>query len=320
MDSVNLKQKTNAELQKSESILAFLSIQFHGITFLLVEEHEKLIPMVLEKAKEWAINNLVDDETIALLLVGAWARGEGTDVNDIDVVQIKQYQLVAISHIEFPADGFVIDCWVHDKDAMIYEMSVDPIDSNAITTLSITLRFLKDAIIWFEREPFIVEELRQRASEWKWNTELVKLLQFEAEEPETNWARNAFHENMEFLEKARQKLLNGEPVTHRRKDYPEINQNYDKETATKLWEATRKAYENLGIQRDWPEFKDAEKALNHENWKNAVASLKDVLRFIIRYELPSVPDQLLDPKIWKYAEQVHLSEDTLNALKLAYDY
>lgn len=286
----------------------------------MVKEDEKLIHMVLEKAKAWAIENLVDDETIALLLVGAWARGEGTDINDIDVVQIKQFQLVAISHIEFPADGFVLDCWIHDKDAMIYEMSVDPMDSNAITTLSITLRFLKDAIIWFEKEPFFVEELQQRAKEWKWNPELVSLLEFKAEEPQTNWARNAFLENQKFLEVARQKLLKGEPVTHRRKDYPEINQDYDQETATKLWEATKKAYGNLGIQRDWPEFKDAEKALNHKNWKNAVASLKDVLRFILRYELPSVPDQLLDPRIWKNAEEVHLSEDTLQALKIAYDY
>ncbi len=275
--------------------------------------------MILEKAKEYALNNLVDDETVAILLVGAWARGEGTDVNDIDVVVIKQYQLVGISHIEFPGDGFTLDCWIHDKDAMIYELSVEPIDANALTTLSLTLRFLKDAIVWFEKNPF-VDELKQRAIEWKWNPELTKLLEFDAPEPESSWAKNAYHENLKFLELAKKRLLEGQPVTHRRKDYPELNQDYDEETAKKLMDMTKAAYNNLGIERDWPEFKDAEKALNHGNWKNTVASLKDVLRFILRYELPSVPDQLLDPKIWHNAEQVHLSEETLTALKIAYEY
>ncbi len=274
--------------------------------------------MVLEKAKQWALENLIDEETDAILLVGAWARGEGTDVNDIDLVILKRYQLVAIAHIEVPCDGFTLDCWIHDRDSIHYELYTEPTDSNQITNLSLTLKFLKEAIIWYEREQF-VEELKVRAENWTWDPKIKQLLEFDAEPPQTAWALNAFNESKKLLEFAKVKVDQGLPITHRRKDYPELNQDYGEQVARQLMEATQEAYDNLGIERDWPEFKDAVKALNHGNWTNAVASLKDVLRFIIRYELPSVPDQLLDPKLWTNAEKVHLSDPTLRALKIAFE-
>jgi len=73
---------------------------------------------VLELAKSWAVENLKDDDTVSILLVGSWAEGSGSDVNDIDIIVIKQFQLMAIAHQEHKSDEFILDIWIYDKDSI----------------------------------------------------------------------------------------------------------------------------------------------------------------------------------------------------------
>lgn len=272
---------------------------------------------VLEEAKKWALENLIDDDTLAILLVGAWAKGVGSDVNDIDVIVIKQFQLIGIYHEEHKIDQFNLDIWVHDKEAIHEDLHGEAVDLNQINNTSMILAFLEDSDVWFEKEPFI-NELKEKARTWSWSPAYTEYLNFKEDKPSTPSLSQAYDENLLLLEAARKRLVEGKQVSHRRKDYPELIQDKSEEKARKVLELTEKAYLLSGIDRHWTEFDDGRKAMLTNEWGKAVASLKDVLRFIVRYQLPLVPEQLLDPSIWKAVEDMTLSEDIRNALEEAY--
>lgn len=270
--------------------------------------------MVLDDAKRWCLDNLRDDDTDAILLVGSWGRGEGKDPMDVDIIIIKSRQIVAIDHKEYKNPNFALDCWIHDKNSMLSELMNSPTDANAITSLSQILSFLRDCQVWYETTPFIAE-WKQKALAWKWDTNIKDLLMFSANEPSVLWAKIAFNENMSLLEAAKKRVDIGLPISHRRKDYPEISSPSDENKAKKSIELTEIARQTIGFDIIWSELKDAKKAIQTGKWSDVIDSVKDVLRYMIRYALPSVPDQLLDPSLWKTAEEMSLSKEMLDALQ-----
>ncbi|MHA2249439.1 MAG: hypothetical protein ACXAD7_03705 [Candidatus Kariarchaeaceae archaeon] len=272
---------------------------------------------VLDTSKEWANNNLIDDDTLAILLVGSWARGEIGDPNDIDLIIIKQFQLVGISHQEHKQAEFSLDTWVHDRDALKSDLFEDAVDLNQINNISMLITALCDAIIWYEKEPFVVEFI-EKAKNWSWDSSYTKYLEFDHSPPTTPWARKAYDENLKLLEAGNKRLHEGKPVSHRRKDYPELVSDANEHLAKECMELTIKAYDSLGIDRSWSEFADAKKALSMAKWNDVIDSLKDVLRFILRYELPAVPDQLLDPRIWIKPDSMSLSDPVKAAFEKIY--
>jgi len=272
---------------------------------------------VLDTAKNWALENLKDDDTVSILLVGSWAKGSGTDVNDIDVIVIKQFQLIAIAHQEHKLDNFTLDIWIYDKDAIKEDIYGTACDLNQINNTSMILSFLENAVVWYETEP-IVSNLQETVSNWSWSPEYQKFLEFKEQPPSILYLLNSYQENLQLIEAAKTRLNEGKPVSHRRKDYPELILEKSEEKARKVLDLTEKAYLMSGIDRHWTEFDDGRKAIQTGQWGNAVASLKDVLRFIVRYQLPSVPEQLLDPSIWKAVEEMTISEELMEALEEAY--
>lgn len=272
---------------------------------------------ILEKAESWALENLKNEDTVAILLVGSWARGSGTDVNDIDIIVVKQFQLTAINHEEHKLGEFTLDIWIYDKEAMIDELQKDCINLNQINNTSMVLSFLPDSIIWYEKEPFI-SNLIEKAKSWHWNPEYENLLNIPSQPPTTSFLVTAYNENVNLLNTAKNRLHEGKPISHRRKDYPELIIDTSESKAKLVLELTEKSYASLGIDRKWTEFDDGRKAVKTGNWGVALASLKDVLRFIIRYELPTVPEQLLDPNLWKSVEDMKISDELHLALQEAY--
>ena len=125
--------------------------------------------------------------------------------------------------------------------------------------------------------------------------------------------------HLNLLENVKNCIREGRPISHRIKDYPELITDFEEEIAKRLMEITAKAYSDLGIKREWTEYKDAKKALQYQEWGLAVASLKDVLKFLIRSSLESPPNQLLDPNIWCLAEEADLPTNLKRALEFIYD-
>lgn len=272
---------------------------------------------VLESAKSWAVENLKDEDTVSILLVGSWAEGNGSDVNDIDIIVIKQFQLMAIAHQEHKSDDFTLDIWIYDKDSINEDIYGTATDLNQVNNTSMILSFLPNAIVWYESDS-IVYELQDKASKWSWPSKYLKFLEFQNFPPTIPYLLNAYNENIQLIEAARVRLNEGKPVSHRRKDYPELIIEKSEEKAKKVLDLTEKAYLLSGIDRHWTEFDDGRKAIHTGQWGNAVASLKDVLRFIVRYQLLTVPEQLLDPSIWKGIEEMTLSDELKAALEEAY--
>jgi predicted nucleotidyltransferase len=270
----------------------------------------------MEKIKEMLISQK-DEDTIGILLVGSWARGEGTDRHDIDIIKVKHNQLVGIQNEEYKGDDYTLDIWVHDIDNMKSELSGDVHDANQLTNTSLIISFLNDAEIWFE-EGTTISELKEQVAKWNWSEGVENVLNFTPEEPEGEWLKNAYNESLELLNQAKQRIQANQPASHRRKDYPELLKNIDEKNAKVAYEKTMKAYEKLGIERNWTEFRDTRVALEQGEYGKAVASIKDILRFMVRYELPSAPDQLLDPALWKSVEVMKISDELVDALKFTY--
>ena len=72
------------------------------------------------------------------------------------------------------------------------------------------------------------------------------------------------------------------------------------------------------IAYNYGKLEDAKKAINMKEWRSALASQKDVLRYILRYDLPTTPNQLLDPSIWQDTDEVNLTESLEKAFELTY--
>ena len=100
-------------------------------------------------------------------------------------------------------------------------------DLNGINNVSMIINALSNAKIWFEKEPFVAEYMN-KTNNWVWDESYVKFLEFASEQPISNWAQIAYQENIQLLEAAKQRLIEGKPVTHRRKDYPELIINKSK--------------------------------------------------------------------------------------------
>ena len=200
---------------------------------------------------------------------------------------------------------------------MIEELQKACSDLNQINNTSMVLSFLPDTVIWYEKEPFI-NNLIEKAKSWTWNADYEKFFDIVSQPPTTPFLRSAYDENINLLNAAKNRLRIGKPISHRRKDYPELISESSENKAKLVLELTEKAYVSLGIERKWTEFDDGRKAVKTGNWGVALASLKDVLRFILRYELPTVPEQLLDPNLWKSVEDMKISDELHSALQEAY--
>ena len=117
--------------------------------------------VVLKEASEWVSQNLIDDDTLAILLVGAWSRGEGNDTEDIDVISIKQFQLAPIYNEEHHLEEFGLDVWVYDKDSFISDLYIEILDANQLTNTSLIVKILQEHIIWYQSEPFLDDHIKK---------------------------------------------------------------------------------------------------------------------------------------------------------------
>ncbi len=276
-----------------------------------------LYEMVLEIVKQFCMEKLVDEDTQSVLLTGSWARGDGTDVNDIDIIIIKQFQLVDIHNYHEEMRHFTLDIWQYDTDSFVNFLTTAPEDLNQIHKISLIIKGLVDSTIIFDKDNFIGQYI-SITQNWSWSPDSVNLMNFQSVEPVKQWAKNAYYDNLKFLESAKRCIQTGQAISHRRKDFPELLVPADGTKVMAIMYLIQEAYDQLGIEVRWPELEDAKKAINMNEWESALASQKNVLRYILRYDLPTAPDQLLDPSIWQDTDVVDLTESLEKALELTY--
>ncbi|MCY3414675.1 MAG: hypothetical protein INQ03_23700 [Candidatus Heimdallarchaeota archaeon] len=271
--------------------------------------------MVLDEVKKYLLEHVLDDDTGAILIIGSWAKGDHSDPMDIDVMIVKKYQLTEMYNHEYNANSFQIDAYVYDQDTLLSELQGSPNNIDEINNVSMALLGLKNSLIIYQKED-LADKLIAMANSWSWKQELIDYLNPKIDMPDSGWRKKAVEEDLILFEEARKRLLQGQPITSRKKDYVVLLQDYSEQYALDLMDLVDVAYKELAIEIMWTEFKDAKTSLSAGNWSKTVASLKDVLRYLLRYNLPTAPLHLLDPNLW--ISEMSISPALEQALEMAF--
>ncbi len=275
--------------------------------------------MVLEEVKKYIHEKLIDEDTSAVLLIGSWATGNYSDPFDIDIMLIKKAQLSEMYRMDVPTDNFQLDVYVYDHNSLYNDLNGEQDSLNHINNISLALLGLCTAEVLYDHDQTI-NQLIELAKNWNWNSSSENYLNFEVNLSEIEWIKNAMNEDIRALELAKERFKSGKAITTRKKDYPELLIDVDEEKSRNLMALVEKAYASLGLTIQWSELNDARKSLANSEWNKAFASMKDVLRYMLRYALPSVPEQILDPNLWNSTSINNISEELKIALKTAFKY
>jgi predicted nucleotidyltransferase len=270
----------------------------------------------MNELKNWLLETFEKD-TCAIMLVGSRARGINTEKSDVDILIVEDTNSTQFRNLETKYKEYDLDIWIRSLDSIKTQLSKSITDANQLLNTSLVISLLKDATIWYEKGNCITP-LISIAKSWKWSAETEKLLWFEKRQPTTEWALNAYNEDWQLIDLARERIAKNKPISNRRKDYPELLITTNRQEAIEAFEAMQEAYTKLGMKRKWTEFKDAVKAIQNENYAKTIASIKDVLKFIVRIQLSHPPEQLLDPSLWNRCEEENLPEETNYALRTVF--
>jgi predicted nucleotidyltransferase len=273
--------------------------------------------VLLDQVKHFILNKFNLRDLMAIILVGSYATGRSRKYSDIDIIILRKDQRPSFERQELRFKGYDLDILLYSQFYFIETFQKKPTTPNHLGEISLFLGFLREAVIWYQEGSFL-DKFIASSHNWKWSPASAGLLKFPIKTPTSKWAKNAFEEHLKVLKAAKKRLREGKPISHRLKDYPELLTGTKEDTARRLMELTSVVYSESGIKREWTEFKDAKKAIVNEEWGFVVASLKDVLKFLIRHVLESSPDQLLDPMIWRLAEEGDLPTNLKKALEFIY--
>ena len=269
------------------------------------------------KIKDWIVENHVDIDTVAALLVGSWAEEREKKNSDIDVILVKRNQPSLVQNIKTNVEGKNLDIWVHTVEYMRKTLQKEITSLSDIYQQSLFLSFLKNCIIWFEKEDF-AQNCFLISQEWKWNPEHRIYIKMMGKPPQSDWAKKAYEENLELLSRYEFNFDNNLPITHRLKDYPELHKTAEKERVMNLYKIAIRLFEELNIEREWTEVLDSKKAILEEDWSVALVSLKDVLYFLLRRYTSPPSMERRDPSFWSFLESKLLPQEYVKALEIAY--
>jgi len=272
---------------------------------------------ILGDVRDWTLENLIDSNTVALLLVGSWAEGRSKTLSDIDLILIKTNQPTPIKNIKTNAKGKNLDIWVHSQEYLKETLNKEISSLSDIYQQSLFLSFLNNCQIWYEKSGF-VEACIPICKEWKWKPECRIYIKMLGKPPKAEWAKKAYDENMDLLSRFEHNFDNNLPISHRLKDYPELHKPVEKELVMALYKNVIPLFEQLNIEREWTEIIDAKKAILQEDWSVAFVSLKDVLYFLLRRYTSPPSMERRDPSFWSFLESKIIPQKYISALELAY--
>ncbi len=272
---------------------------------------------ILEKVEEWAIENLLDEHTLSIFLIGSWAEGIQTEISDIDIVVVKDHLSPFIQNKKILVHDKPLDIWFHDKEYMLKTINKQIESLSDIYQISLYVSFFGKCIVWYDKDNFIQNNL-SICDKWQWNPEHRLYIQMMGKPPEALWTKQAYEENLVLLSRYEYRFDNGLPISHRLKEYPELHPVVEESQVMELFKATMFLYQEQRIEKEWTEVIDAKKAIQEKNWSVAFVSLKDVLYFLLRRYTSPPSMELRDPSFWSFAEGKIIPAEFIKALEIAY--
>ena len=273
--------------------------------------------MLVDKVREYSLKELVTPNTRSILLVGSAVYKRETEFNDIDILILQDNQNQPIQNKEIPFNSTVLDIWTHDIDYFRSTINMVANDLNEVENISLYISLLSNAVVWYD-DGSTINLYIDRVKNWKWKKEYTKFLNIKVKQPVFLWAKQAVKEDLILLDKIKENLKKGKPISHRRKDYPGLIIPANKDQVKLAAESIKDIFQSMGIKREWTEWKDTKKYIQKNDWDKALASIKDVLRFIARNMIKNTPEQILDPNIWFFAEEQLTEQKLLEVVSIVF--
>ncbi len=261
------------------------------------------------------IRERIDDETSAILLVGSRVDGTHREDSDIDFVIVRRNQDRPIINQKETFHSHELDLWFYDEE-FITGLLERPASNYADLSLqSLVLSFLWSNSLVYRRDEMI-DDILLTSKVWTWSEEVRTLLDYDSVPPQDKTLRKYYFENLDLLRIMRMRLDENKTVSHRSKDNKEHLIEQDDEGIHEVYNSVVAAYQSEGISREWTELADARKAIKKERWTLAVASLRDVLRFLVRIDCRLSEYDIVDPMMWTLAENSLSNDLVKTALKI----
>jgi hypothetical protein len=273
---------------------------------------------IKERIRNWSIENLVDNKTVAILLAGSATKKPIDECNDIDIFIIKEEAKKNFYRLEEKFEDVLLDLNYLTIDEITQKMQNKVSNFWDMNWTSVYLELLVNGIIWYERENDFKQFL-DLANNWHWDESCYEFINFkDFNEPKEVWFKNAYQEHLELLAILRKRVKNGKPVSYRCKDLPEMRKKAEEKVARKIFETFMIAYSYLSIKEDWEEVVYAKKAMQKKDWSSVVFNIKDAIRWLITPYIREEKIDILNPKIWETLEKKHIPNDILTTIKVIY--
>jgi len=273
---------------------------------------------ILESIKEWCITNFVNDETLIVMLIGSSTHlKEFKDTNDVDILIILENSSVVFSKEELKYDDIKIDKVTTGENYLRQLFNKKAENIFDLNLQSAFFEPIRDGIIWYNKYDKL-NDIVEIAKKWTWDSRYQRFFKFDLQKPKTQLFRNAYLDQLSFLNTLKTRLKNNLGVSYRRKDLPELTSTCTKAEAQCAKEKIIPLYNQLSVEEEWEFVPYVQIAMNKGDWGKALDNLKDILQGLIYNSIPKQPKDYFDPSIWTLAEEKGVSKELMKAIESIY--
>ena len=268
---------------------------------------------MLQKIENWSKENLVEEKTIAIILSGSAIQKPIEECNDIDIFIVNEEGVKDFYRREKNYGNKILDLNYITINELNQKLQSKAKNFFAMNWTSVYLELIRNGVVWYQKGKEL-EKFIELVNNWQWDESCYDFLKFnDHQEPTKMWYKKAYNEHLELLAILKTRIKNGEPVSYRRKDLPEMRKNVEEKKAIVIFETFMKIYKKLYVKDVWEEVTFAKKAMQKEDWDSAVMNIKDATIWLLKSYIREERINMLNPKVWEIIEKKEISEE-MNAL------
>jgi len=273
---------------------------------------------ILESIKEWSITNFVNDETLIIMLIGSSTHlKEFKDTNDVDILIILENSNAAFSKDLLKYENIKIDKVTIGDNYLRHLFNKKAENIFNLNLQSAFFEPIRDGVIWYNKYDKLID-IVEIAKKWTWDLKHQEFFEFDLQKPKTKLFRNAYLDQLRFLNALKARLRKNLGISYRRKDLPELASTCTKAKAQFAREKIIPIYNQLSVVEEWEFVPYVQIAMNKGEWGKALDNLKDILQGLIYRSNPNQSKNYFDPSNWAVAEENGVSDELMKAIESIY--